>query len=219
MVIKSSFKDYYDFVANQYGGGDPRLVYERGPFSDEQLRTEIDDWKLMDPTRYWHIFNYEQMEHRYLVIAGKAYLLIRTPHIYYYQIANDLEGYKIQDPNKENKKLPKWMTYQSKIEFGKEDQSLVELCRKIKAPVFIIDRISYLKGRRAEVSINKKCPILSRFGVPALINPYQMYQDLSMFMGNKMKECPDTRPPVELGNKQKIVKAGFDVVQSFRHRK
>jgi hypothetical protein len=25
MVIKSPFKDYYDFVANQYGGGDPTM--------------------------------------------------------------------------------------------------------------------------------------------------------------------------------------------------
>ena len=29
MKIISPFKDYYDWVAGKYGGGDPRLVYKR----------------------------------------------------------------------------------------------------------------------------------------------------------------------------------------------
>jgi hypothetical protein len=53
---------------------------------------------------------------------------------------------------------------------------------------------------------------------PSLISPQQMYQDLAMFMGNRMKDTPDVQPPVELNNRQKIVKAGFDLIQSFRHR-
>jgi hypothetical protein len=54
--------------------------------------------------------------------------------------------------------------------------------------------------------------------MPALIPATQMYQELSYFMGNTIKEHPDTEPPVEVSNNCKIINAGFDLKQSFRHR-
>jgi hypothetical protein len=34
-----------------------------------------------------------------------------------------------------------------------------------------------------------------------------------------MKESPDIKPPVEIHDKDKITGHGFDLKQSFRHRK
>lgn len=220
MVIKSPFKDYYDFVAYQYGGGDPRLVYARNRITSvvpdkpwkESLTVEIEDCLLVDPFRYNRQWPNRQIDYLYLVITGKAYLLARP---YSYLSKEDISTYRYSVNPDEN--IPLWRRH-NRIEFGKEYPFLVELCRKVKSPVFAISEVKYLSDRRADISICGQCPILGRLGIPALIDPYQMYQDISMFMGNKMKETPDTKPPVELSNKQKILKAGFDLVRSFRHR-
>jgi hypothetical protein len=37
-------------------------------------------------------------------------------------------------------------------------------------------------------------------------------------MGNLMHNTPDINPPAVLSEKERIVKAGFDLKQSFRHR-
>lgn len=222
MVIKSPFKDYYDFVANKYGGGDPRLVYPRNRIDLANQLVEVDNCQLTDPSRYyWYRLKSEpQMDYLYLVVAGKAYLLVRPSDPYL--LRDLLDDFKVKIIDQEDKK-PRPSTYlfhwNYGIKFGEEYQFLVELCRKVQAPVFIITKIDYMENRRATVSIYERCPILSQLGMASIIDPYQMYQDLSMFMGNKMKDTPDTKPPVELSNKQRILKAGFDLVQSFRHRK
>ena len=46
-----------------------------------------------------------------------------------------------------------------------------------------------------------------------------MYQEISYFIGNTMNESPDIKPPVEISNKDKISKAGFDLKNSFRKMK
>jgi hypothetical protein len=226
MKIISSFKDYYDFVANQYGGGDPRLVYTRQPIGEfrkghfKNTYIEIDSCLLMDLSRWYRykLPNEPEMHYAYLIVAGKAYLLAK-PHLNQPPLyKNYLDGFKVQRVESTNKLLPKWITYHQDVLFEREYPFLVELCRKAKAPVFVIEEISWLENRRAEVCIHERCPILSRLGMPELIDPYQMYQELSMFVGNKIKDTPDTQPPVELSNKSKITKAGFDLVKSFRHR-
>lgn len=226
-MIKSQFKDYYDFVANQYGGGDPRLVYARTRITpmvpgrpwEERLNIEIKGCKLIDPNRYrqYYLKQEPDLEYLYLVIAGKAYLLARPTNIYLDR--QDLNTYKLRVVNQADEKIPLWIRYNRGIEFDKEYPFLIDLCRKVKAPVFVIVGIEYSgPNYEAVIQVCGRCPILGNLGIPALINPYQMYQELSMFMGNKMKDTPDTQPPVELDNKNKIIKAGFDLVKSFRHR-
>jgi hypothetical protein len=54
--------------------------------------------------------------------------------------------------------------------------------------------------------------------MPAFVPATEMYQNLAYFMGNLMNVSPDKAPPVEVSNNQKILKSGFDLVKSFRHR-
>jgi kynurenine formamidase len=60
--------------------------------------------------------------------------------------------------------------------------------------------------------------VLADLGLPRIYDAQQLYQDLSYFLGNQMHENPDTKPPVNISDKDRIAQHGFDQ-QSFRHRK
>ena len=227
MVIKSPFKDYYDFVAHQYGGGDPRVVYARGRITPkiDMYVDPIEGSFLKDPNWYckvpWYYGrrpeNEPEFDYMYLVITGKLYVLAKQlPKLPAYtgKTEYDLSPYRVQPTDAEFGHTQRWLHYHQRIEFGHEYKFLANLCRKVGAPVFVIPRIE----NDGTILVCGQCPILQRIGVPSLISPQQMYQDLAMFMGNRMKDTPDVQPPVELNNRQKIVKAGFDLIQSFRNR-
>lgn len=225
MKIKSSFKDYYDFVADQYGGGDPRIVYERGRLTppDPQFNSahyvdkvvEMLNFLLEDPVSLGQSFDMGLM---YLIVAGKAYLISR-PSDYHY--VGDVNSYRLQSVDQLLKKR-KWRFYFRRdfgIEFGKEYPFIIELSRLVGAPVFAIRKISWHRTwEEAKIAICGQCPILAKIGLPAIIPPQQMYQDLAYFVRNAMKPVPDSDSPVAVSNREKILKAGFDLKQSFRHR-
>lgn len=223
MRISSKFRDYYDFVADQYGGGDPRIVYPRtrltkidpkNPWSGDLIVT-VPKWgPLPDPNGYYRS---DEFQYRYLIVAGKAYLLKRLQSMFY---DGDINSFKICNAEEEVKDRRRFYLRQDKFEYGKEHDFLVDLSRQIKAPVFVINKLEYVRLGKDEVSaiIDGQCPVLGRIGMASLIDPYQMYQELALFVGNKMRSTPDVKPPVELDNKQKILKAGFDLKKSFRHR-
>jgi len=238
MIIKSSFKDYYDFVAKQFGGGDPRVVYARGRLApiknidgamvEGTLEVEIDNCPLEDLSRRRYFTRwseeYDEKNYAYLVICGKCYLIWSDLSI----DKNNLNSYSLVPVDLIEETLKKksryyWRPYDFGIVFGKESPFLIELSRKIKEPVFVIQEVNYFgygrTQRSAKIIIAGQCPILNEIGIPAIIQPYQMYQDIAYFVGNTLKPVPDNAPPVEVTNRMKILKAGFDLVTAFRHRK
>ncbi len=62
-------------------------------------------------------------------------------------------------------------------------------------------------------------PILKDIGFNHVQSPEQTYQDISYYMANVLRENPDVVPPVKIADKDRIVQHGFDLKQSFRHRK
>lgn len=64
-------------------------------------------------------------------------------------------------------------------------------------------------------------PPISHFaGLMALLpDPQQLVQEIEYTLGNRMHSSPDQSPADKRTDKEKIVSAGFDVKQSFRHRK
>ena len=226
MVIKSPFKDYYDFVAKQYGGGDPRIVYTRtrlapliqyhGWTVENQFPVSVNTFPLPDPIHlpyrvHRRIFprSDDSLQYAYLIAIGRAYGVRR-------ELLRPSDPYRLL-PLDWDADRPRWQRLE--IEWGKEYPFLVDLCRKVGAPVFTVNKVDYLGRDGKQVWIDGDIPCLGELGMATLFSPQQMYQELAMFVGNRMKEPPDTEPPVELSNKQKIVKAGFDLVKSFRHRK
>lgn len=93
------------------------------------------------------------------------------------------------------------------------DKELVLISRKLNAPVFTY------RLDDGFVSVDGEIPILKDIGIDKLIPPEQLYQDISYFMGNIIKESPDMMPATKMTDKEKIQQHGFDLKQSFRHRK
>ena len=227
MVIKSPWKDYYDFVAHQYGGGDPKVVYVRNRISpleksgfESNINVEMD---RKFPLPHLHdLVEWSDRETKsvaYLVVAGKAYILMKIGDIY----NDDVNTFRVQPIDyfeKQKTKRFSWWIRDTHVDLAVEHPFLIELSRKIKAPVFVIRDVyrKTWKSDRIMVKVAGQCPILREIGMPALIPAAQIYQELAYFVGNTMKEHPDTEPPVEVSNTSKILNAGFDLKQSFRHR-
>jgi hypothetical protein len=234
MVIQSPFKDYYDFVANRYGGGDPRIVYARNSISIRNqygwppLNVAFNGMRFADPST-WPASD-AHYELAYAIVAGCSYLLSRRSKLW----PNDVNTWRLADPEEiqkrdsERKGRPRRRRFSWKrgfgawprqeVEFGKQYPELVQLSRLVKHPVFIVTAIRGSWRGPNTIVVAGQCPVLATLGFPSLIAPEQMYQNLAYFMGNTMNVSPDKALPVEVSNREKILKAGFDLKQSFRHR-
>lgn len=213
MIIKSPFKDYYDFVAHQFGGGDPRVVYVRNrlkPLYHTAGQAYPDS--LVVNTEYLCEDDMRPQEFRYgidftkcswLVICGKRYLLVEE-NLY------DLNSKPQMYSEEKNRKRY----------IGSLSRAFVDVAKQLRTPVFIVESIGYSrKVGRSHVLVSTEIPILKNTGIASLISPYQMYQDIAYFVGNTLNDNPDITPPASVGEKDRIVGHGFDLKQSFRHRK
>jgi hypothetical protein len=229
MLIQSRFKDYYDFVAAQYGGGDPKVRYLRGGLR----RTEIfvDRFPLADPLSWPHLD--ADYELAYLIVAGKAYLLRRDKKpgrkFSDFRVA-DAEA--VSEADRKTRTAGRRYLAQRRVfggrdfdfTFGRQYDFLVSLHRAAGAPALVIDQVWRPASRdrmqdRIQIDLWERCPVLKHLGMAAVVSPEQMYQELAYFVGNLMKVSPDIAPPVEVDNQHKILAAGFDLKTSFRHRK
>lgn len=222
MIIKSPFKDYYDFVAHQFGGGDPKVVYVRDRL--KPLR-EMGSLRIADPILIPHngVETEDQLPYshkigvyyEWLVVCGKRYLLKRESGP-----GKDDKARICKDLLVRKKVKYRWQEreYEHKpYSVGGESKFFLELSREIKQPVFKILGDYYLNRR--QVAIDSEIPILADTGIQSLVDPYQMYQDIAYFIGNTLNENPDIAPPVAIGEKDRIVAHGFDLKRSFRHRR
>ena len=214
MKIHSSFKDYYDFVAHLYGGGDPKVTYVRKKFDPVPV---VYNENLPSYGRY--DYYRDRFDLKWLCVAGKLYLLvdvrpsdIYAPHIEKWEVLNQEKHTKLWDMLHTRSR---WAPEKEPPNYvGGSFSAAIEVSRAIKAPVF-----TYHYHANDRVAIEENVPVLADLGLPALVSPEQMYQDIAYFLGNTINESPDMMPPTKMTDKEKIVAAGFDVVQSFRHRK
>jgi len=231
MIIKSSYKDYYDHVAHLYGGGDPKIVYvrhrlklrdreygdiDRGVFIEGN--TEI---KGINPV--YNTVRSASMNMAYtfkwLVIAGKCYLLIKHDKDVQFKLFERTETSTLYQKLVKKPKFGEERKYEQYI--GVRSDDLVELSRKLNAPVFCIRGSHYnWETKQSGMMIDGDIPILANLGIPKIISPEQMYQNLSYFLGNTINGNPDAmpigRPP--LTDKERVLSHGFDTKESFRHR-
>ena len=68
-------------------------------------------------------------------------------------------------------------------------------------------------------AISERIPNLSTFGFASVVSAPQMYQNIAYFMANTVNESPDLVVHDNMSNREKIQQHGFDLKQSFRHRK
>lgn len=222
MVIQSKFKDYYDYVAHRYGGGDPRIVYLRKRIENTKVEMQKCILPDLEQVTSWYTTDEKPLEFAFLIALAAPYLLVRAASYRW----KELEGYRICDPHMlDSQKHDYWLQHRRWIppfqwkSIGQPSTNLLELSRLVDAPVFVVTDINPRWPKDGvTIRVDEFCPVLKEVGMPALIPPEQMYQQLAYFMGNTMHPSPDTRPPVEVSNCDKILAAGFDLRQSFRHR-
>lgn len=223
MKIKSSFKDYYDHIAHIYGGGDPKIVYVRHRLKplkdlgyskfDEGLYVDFDINRSLREINSRYEYNPDYF-FKYLVIAGKWYLVVR--------LAGE-DKYTVLD-EKRHPALVAQLTRRRGDEkhplshyLGCEDPQLIELSRLVKAPVFMVEGYCYdYQHTKVQLKIEGAVPILSDLGIPAIYPPEQIYQDIAYFLGNKMHTSPDLEPPAKVDDTTRLVQHGFDKKTSFR---
>jgi hypothetical protein len=216
MKIKSRFKDYYDYVAHAYGGGDERVTYVREPFKDDHIVASSKSTLLQ--------YDYDIKEYgslvQYLVVNGKFYVMVSILH------ENGLRD-KFRLLTEENfghcvgRIFRRWNT--KKIDwskyFGVDSEAATEISQQIKQPVFIVNRIEWdRKTRTYRFTIDQNIPVLQECGINHHIQPEQLYQETAYYISNKMVTSPDLVVVNSMSDKEKILQHGFDTKQSFRHR-
>ena len=227
MKISSKFKDYYDYVANMHGGGDPSIMYIRNrltPFRFEGGSSYSSDLPIVQvgirglPRTHSLLTGGGYYNTKWLAVMGKYYLMVS-----YVDHNMCMNPWRILDPV-EHQKLYENLT--SKRFFGETkggdywvgspDDKLLELTRKVGAPVFIFSATNL---RENTILVEPEIPILRDIDFQKFFSPEQFYQELAYFMGNTMHVSPDLSPPSKSTDKEKIQQHGFDLKQSFRHRK
>ena len=223
MKIKSRFKDYYDFYSLQYA--DPKHIWERKlfmhddfPFFEENMtKDEVD---LQGLSYYYSKGDYE---FRWLIVCGKRFLLFRKLRSAYRDISKydpTWTAYKESKEVEDNLNITR--TQRSKYNYfsrhfpeyfmGDFSEKNLNFCIKHKSPIVLVS-----------VGLNyftTDSPILGDIvNFVSMYSTEQIYQDISYFMMNQINGSPDIDPPVDIDNEGKILSHGFDLKQSFRHRK
>lgn len=232
MKISSKWKDYYDYVAHIYGGGDPSILYLRkrliekpiNEYAPDCISIVQDGLKRPVDLRFASNPSYST---KWLAVCGRYYLLL---------LSNDLDAkWEILDEDL-HPKVWAWMFDRGYVFGGKKhswsshyhpprnknyylgelSKELIQLTKKVGAPVFTFNMCPVNKN---DVNVDPVVPVLGDLNFHKFFSPEQLYQEISYFIVNTMKDSPDMMPPTVMSDKEKITQHGFDIKQSFRHRK
>jgi len=191
---------------------DKSITYERRPFSFSVDEVSVPNGilcPLSDPGKKYF---------KWLAFCGIIYLMISYDSINYH-IMTPLELEKQFGKSDDSKY--KWATryfrsLRSNSEInGKPNSTILGVSKNLNAPVFTF---SSYHGWNF-VRVDELIPVLGNIGFAALMTPEQAYQEISHFLCNTIKPSPDEMPAVSMTDKERISSHGFDLKQSFRHRK
>lgn len=239
MKIQSRFKDYYDYVEFLYSpeGGSNRDLYVR----DGELPSSIilpDRYSIPHYPQPNYSYNHKYTAKRWrqfpwfykwVAICGKLYLLVADRGDVSLDVVGGSIGFSKSDgfkvvssnhPSLQYAVFGRWSFRDKCVNFydviGIPSPTCMEISKQIGSPVFIIERAMPI-GKKLQVELWPEIPNLGSLGFPSLIGAEQMYQDISMFM-NQIKENPDSAPPIDVSDKDRLVQKGFDAKVSFRGR-
>lgn len=224
--------DYYDYIAKIYGE-DPLLIFKQKMELEETIFTvnepfPIENLRYINSGRYLSTFVNDYI----IVVCGVAYyvrgLIVdkeqygnyswQYKHIHqqtvltkdeFLNLINNLNN--SEDINRFTKDrlvslINCCYSYNSKWEF---------FHKLVDSPIFIIQGMDYLKKTNNYlVGFKKETVLLGDIGFSKIKSPLDMFLEMSAFISKSKSQ----EPPVTLDNNEKIVKSGFDLKQSFRHR-
>lgn len=191
MKIRSQFKDYYDYIAHIYGGGDPSQLYKRGEFESEGIHVSRQIWPS----------NRRNENYSYVVVAGRLFFFKET--------TTYPKSYQLIGKDEWEKLLGKSYYHGIKKDWAHD------MCLKLKQPVFELFSNKGCFDDGWLQYANNLIPILKDRGIDKFIPPEQCYQEIAYCFG----EINNKEVLTKMGNDDKIESHGFDLKQSFRHRK
>ena len=211
MKIISRFKDSYDHISYIYGV-DEKIVYTR----DVVKNVEIREKEIPGYQKYRAINQLVESEEKVsiVVIVDKMYFVVEN------FFTNEE---RVLDQSDRLMRSWNWRSSIIRDETHNDPELILELTKKVGSPVYRIESINgdwSDPDRKLIAKIAEKTPRLSDIkGMVALLDPQQTYQEISYAITNLLNPNPDNTPPIVVGDKYKIQAAGFDLKQSFRHRK
>lgn len=232
MKIISKFKDYYDYLSHIYGQ-DEKIIYNRNPLVDPvnigcsllynniQVITDIDHQSqhifmvtyTSDKNYYIDGTRVRFPDTKWLCICGKIYLLI-SDNTGKFHVLNDNDPfYQYILQKKDNPWDRKTISIEHVL--GYNCSAALDVCKQLHTPVFLFQA----KWNSNTFNVESKIPVLSELNIPSIISPEQIYQEISYFICNTINPSPDMMGPIFSTDKEKILQHGFDLKQSFRHRK
>lgn len=237
MKIRSDFKDYYDYVAKKYGAGDEDdIVYNRTrivPLTtpDYKGATPMDCPKIITPDPiYFPSPKKTPIEKGTTSVQTTNYALIVFCNrlLLAYRVVETSVGYMQHDPRYYSRVISDWRVfsdqqqYNQKVaaEYGSEYAAnwAEKLCFTEGHPVMMVLRgYDGYRSSAFTLHLESRPPNLGQMGMHRILTAEQAYQELAMFIG-RMQFDP-SKPKDTMTSKEKIVSHGFDLKQSFRHRK
>ena len=240
MYIISKHKDYYDGVAGSTGI-DKTLVYERNQIEIENQKEMPKEfhgnfgWSRNYDNHFLnlgysdterHCKKYEKAKFFLIGFCGKLYLGWRL--LYSVEEFDVEKGAMTKVP-----KVDIIYGYENVKDFirggfwrhnFKDDVEYVlnydpiNMFREINAPVFVYDNDAVIKrgdyGRQLNSGIFIVNPILKDFEFYKVVDTFQAFQEISMFLGGVLGR--GEKEIVEVSDKNKITQHGFDYKWSFR---
>jgi hypothetical protein len=210
MKIIGKHKDYFDFVAHQYGI-DERCILDRrgiGEFSTDVcnhsiggyngITVPITDRVVSNWTVSYDLGIRKETYHidKFLVVNGRGYALVKG------KIANE--------HNSEYKPLQAWRKRFDTmlIDNGEFKNVFVALSKACQRHAFVAGY------KRSGWVIEGEYPNMGEMGIAAYIDPYQMYIETTAFINEHLTKQIEVE--TNMSNKEKIASHGFDLKSSFR---
>jgi hypothetical protein len=248
MLILSKFKDYYDAVAGTTGI-DKTIIYDRQTieFKRKDYPTNIDykfNCSILFSNKHnisnslpitdlrWasHIdpLKSKYVDNQIFIIGfcGKLYVGWRLiyqnkfDNSFSYDITYDFEYFKsLLKTQKQiyfRKDINKIDEHYNKI----INNDSLEIFRTYNTPIFSFENgFNYGKNHHS-IKFDEKFiinPILKNYEFYKVFDTYQAFQEISMFIGGVLGS--NNKEIIEIDNKHKILKYGFDLKSSFRKEK
>jgi hypothetical protein len=196
MRIFSHFRDYYDYV--QSYGSEKTIVYNRKGTNFFEGTPELKEFSIIDYSMFG-------TNYHYISLIGFCGRII--PKLKYYDRVNKKDVILFGDDAKEHiYKINAVYSLNNLIRFFQDDSQqklFAPLFKKYNIPIFSVISNSTLTFN----------PCLKELGIDTIMSAEQVFQDISCFIGNELKE---QMVMTKQDNKGKIVSHGFDLKTSFR---
>jgi hypothetical protein len=245
MRIISKWRDYYDHVQKDMGGGDPKVLYFRDIVIPDRIwedstHTAQDErvpsamtFHLPDEISTWR--NAVKHTHRFqaLIVLGKLYFLewIGVPDVRSitgaYTAVKDWHVTERPIYNDHMGSIRAWVVMEERDPYRRTrrpDTRKIENLDVIPQGQFSRNLVSLSRHVKAPVfrvddtmHVQGRCPNLGELGFVQYYSAQQLYQELAMFLTNVL--VPYRDPPSRMTDIEKVSAHGFDRKQSFRHRK